>query len=543
MIQKQFDAVILGSGAAGLTAALLMPNSWKIALISKSELISGSTQWAQGGIAAVLDHSDSVDDHVQDTLNAGAGLCNEAAVRYTVENSSEAIDWLINQGVPFTANPAYDESNVEFPFHLTREGGHSHRRIIHAADATGQAVSETLADKVREKSNISIFEHFTGVDIITKQKLGINKSGVAGLYALDQKAEKVVTFHSERILLATGGASKAYLYTSNTDGASGDGIAMAWRVGCDISNMEFNQFHPTCLYHPKAKSFLISEAVRGEGGKLTLPNGQPFMHQYDERNELAPRDIVARAIDHEMKRLGADHVFLDISHKSSEFIQEHFPTIYSRCLRYGIDITKEAIPVVPAAHYTCGGIQSDLDGCTNISGIYTAGECAHTGLHGANRLASNSILECLVFARSAVNHMKTLSVTNEFIAIPDWDTTLVTPSNEGVSISHNWDEVRRFMWDYVGIVRSDKRLQRALKRVQLIQEEIAEHYQAHNVTSDQLELRNLVMVSELMIRCALMRKESIGLHFNQDYPEKAQQSKDSRLSISTLIQPGFQPDS
>ena len=532
MIQKQFDAIILGSGAAGLTAALLMPRDWQIALISKSALISGSTQWAQGGIAAVLDHSDSIEDHINDTLNAGAGLCDKEAVKFTVENSSAAIEWLISQGVPFTANPTYDGANQEYPFHLTREGGHSHRRIIHAADATGQAVSETLAYQVKARPNISIFEHYTGVDIVTNQKLGISKAGVVGLYAFDQKSEKVVTFHSERILLATGGASKAYLYTSNTDGTSGDGIAMAWRAGCEIANMEFNQFHPTCLYHPKAKSFLISEAVRGEGGKLTLPNGQPFMHLFDKRNELAPRDIVARAIDHEMKRLGLDHVFLDISHKEPEFIQEHFPTIYSRCLRYGIDITREPIPVVPAAHYTCGGIQSDLNGCTNIPGIYAAGECAHTGLHGANRLASNSILECLVFAKSAVEHMKSQTISNNFTEIPDWDTTLVTPSNEGVAISHNWDEVRRFMWDYVGIVRSDKRLQRALKRVLLIQEEIAEHYNAHNVTSDQLELRNLVMVSELMIRCALRRKESIGLHFNQDYPERSEHPKNTILRLS-----------
>lgn len=348
MTNANFDAIILGSGAAGLTAALLMPSHWRVALISKSELISGSTQWAQGGIAAVLDQSDSVDDHITDTLNAGAGLCNLEAVKFTIENSASAIHWLVNQGVPFTANPEFHGPESEYPFHLTREGGHSHRRIIHAADATGRAVSETLADKVKERDNVEIFEHYTGVDIITHNKLGTKGVGAVGLYALDQKREKVVTFKSGRILIATGGASKAYLYTSNTDGTSGDGIAIAWRAGCNVSNLEFNQFHPTCLYHPRAKSFLISEAVRGEGGLLTLPDGQQFMHKFDDRNELAPRDIVARAIDHEMKRLGADHVYLDISHKSAEFIQEHFPTIYSRCLRFGIDITKEPIPVVPA---------------------------------------------------------------------------------------------------------------------------------------------------------------------------------------------------
>jgi L-aspartate oxidase len=534
MPNMTFDAIILGSGAAGLTAALLMPAEWRIALISKTELISGATQWAQGGIAAVLDQSDSVESHISDTLVSGVGLCNLAAVTQTVSQSAVAIDWLIDQGVPFTVNPVYAEPGAEYPFHLTREGGHSHRRIIHAADATGRAISQTLTDNVRKRSNVTIFENFTGIDIVTFEKLGLTGSGMAGLYALDRDKKSVVAFRSQRLLLATGGASKAYLYTSNTDGTSGDGIAMAWRAGCQVANMEFNQFHPTCLYHPHAKSFLISEAVRGEGGRLTLPNGEAFMHKFDERLELAPRDIVARAIDHEMKRLGIDHVNLDISHQTPEFIKHHFPTIYNRCLSFGIDITSQPIPVVPAAHYTCGGIQTDLDAVTNVKGIYAAGECAHTGLHGSNRLASNSLLECLVFARTGVAHMLTMATRSGDYKIPEWDNTRVTDSNEDVAISHNWDEVRRCMWDYVGIVRSDKRLHRALKRVHVIQGEINEHYRTYHVSNNQLELRNLTMVAELMIRSALLRKESRGLHFTQDYPNVLPEALDTLLTPSML---------
>ncbi len=533
MSDMTFDAIILGSGAAGLTAALLMPRSWRIALISKTELISGATQWAQGGIAAVLDHSDSVDAHISDTLISGAGLCHLDAVTQTVTQSPTAIDWLIEQGVPFTVNPQFVKPGEDYPFHLTREGGHSHRRVIHAADATGRAVSETLANNVRACKNVHLFENFTGIDIVTLEKLGLPGSGAAGMYALDRVNKVVVSFKSRRILLATGGASKAYLYTSNTDGTSGDGIAMAWRAGCEVANMEFNQFHPTCLYHPHAKSFLISEAVRGEGGKLSLPNGEAFMQKFDARLELAPRDIVARAIDHEMKRLGIDHVNLDISHQPADFIKHHFPTIYSRCLDYGIDITQQPIPVVPAAHYTCGGIQTDLNACTTVNGIYAAGECAHTGLHGANRLASNSLLECLVFARTGVTHMESQQLPAIDYQLPEWDNTRVTDSNEDVAISHNWDEVRRFMWDYVGIVRSDKRLLRALKRVKLIQEEVNEHYRTYHVSNNQLELRNLVMVAELMIRSALLRKESRGLHFTQDYPELLPEACDTVLKPKT----------
>ena len=516
----QFDAIIIGTGAAGLTAALHLPKDWNIALVSKGKLNHGSTSWAQGGVAAVLDRLDSVEKHVQDTLGAGAGLCNEAAVRFTIEHSETAIKWLIDQGVPFTENPAYEtKSSEEFPFHLTREGGHSHRRIIHAADATGKAISDTLVKRVLECDNIRVFEDHTVVDLITRRKLKLRSNRCVGAYILDRNSGSVDTFRAPQVILATGGAAKAYLYTSNPDGTSGDGIAMAWRAGCRVANMEFNQFHPTCLYHPHAKSYLITEAVRGEGGKLLLPNGDPFMHRFDDRKELAPRDIVARAIDHEMKRLGVDNVFLDISHKDEQFIKDHFPTIHRRCLKFGIDITSDPIPVVPAAHYTCGGIKTDLCGRTDVPGLYAIGECAYTGLHGANRLASNSLLECFVFARSAVEHILGNSNALELPDIPDWDETQVTDSDEDVVISHNWDEVRRFMWDYVGIVRTTKRLTRAKHRVQVLQREIAEFYSNYKISNDLLELRNLVMVAELIIDSALNRKESRGLHFTKDFPD------------------------
>ncbi|WP_428239805.1 L-aspartate oxidase [Gynuella sp.] len=531
MIQY-FDALIIGTGAAGLTAALRLPQQWNVAVISKGELQSGSTQWAQGGVAAVLDRLDSVDAHVQDTLTAGAGLCDEEAVRFTVEHSEKAIQWLINQGVPFTANPEFEHHTQEFPFHLHREGGHSHRRIIHAADATGWAIAETLTNKVRQCKNVTIFEKHTAVDLISTHKLGLSEQRCVGAYILNQTSGEVVTFRAPHVILATGGSAKAYLYTSNPDGTSGDGIAMAWRAGCQVANMEFNQFHPTCLYHPHAKSFLISEAVRGEGGRLLLPNGEPFMHRFDKRLELAPRDIVARAIDHEIKRLGVDHVFLDISHKPAEFIKEHFPTIYSRCLKYGIDITQQPIPVVPAAHYTCGGIKTDLAGRTNMANLYAIGECAHTGLHGANRLASNSLLECFVFAMAAVDDILTQNVPKLDLEIPAWDDSQVTDSDEDVVISHNWDEVRRFMWDYVGIVRTNKRLQRALHRVQVLQEEIREYYSNYKVSNDLLELRNLVMVAELIIRSAMERRESRGLNYTLDYPSMLSETKDTVLTPS-----------
>ena len=514
MDQRQvFDVLVIGSGAAGLAVALNVADTAKVAVLSKDKLDSGSTRWAQGGIAAVLDSDDSIKAHITDTLDAGAGLCNYSAVRHTVENSANAIKWLIEQQVEFSK-----DSNNEY--HLTKEGGHSHRRIIHAADATGVAVSEALVGQAIAHKNISLFEHRVAIDVISCEKFKIPGKGVAGAYVLNEENGHVETFRARTVVIASGGASKSYLYTSNPDGTSGDGVAMAWRAGCRIANMEFNQFHPTCLYHPQAKNFLITEAVRGEGGLLKLPNGERFMHKFDERAELAPRDIVARAIDHEMKRLGADCLYLDISHKPKAFILEHFPNIYERCLEYGIDMSKQPIPVVPAAHYTCGGIVTDKSGRTDVTNLYAVGESAHTGLHGANRLASNSLLECIVYGRSAAAHILNVIKEKHDVAFaPDWDESQVTDSDEDVVISHNWDELRRFMWDYVGIVRTDKRLVRAQHRVQLLRQEILDFYGNHKVTSDLLELRNLVEVSELIIRCAILRKESRGLHYSLSHPD------------------------
>ncbi|MRI34882.1 L-aspartate oxidase [Endozoicomonas sp. OPT23] len=512
----QYDAVIIGSGAAGLTLALHLNSSLRVAVLSKGYLSAGSTYGAQGGVAAVLDQTkDSPHQHIKDTLIAGAGLCRKEAVEHIVEHGQESIQWLIDQGVPFTP----DQDSSGFEFHLTREGGHSERRIIHAADATGRAISETLVARARQASNIDLYEHHLAIDLITAQKLGLPEQYCAGLYALDIKSDQVKVFKGNNTIIATGGASKAYLFTSNTDGASGDGIAMAWRSGCRVANMEFNQFHPTGLYHPKAKSFLISEAVRGEGGRLVRADGSQFMKDYDHRAELAPRDIVARAIDHEMKKLGADCLFLDISHKPADFIKSHFPMIHERCLGYGIDITKEPIPVVPAAHYTCGGVLVDEQGQTDIPGLFAIGECTYTGLHGANRLASNSLLECFVAARSCAQKIN--SAANQETAvmdIPCWDDSQVSDADENVVISHNWDELRRFMWDYVGIVRTNKRLQRAKNRVNLLQYEINDFYNHFKISNDLIELRNLAQVSELIIDSALERKESRGLHYNVDYP-------------------------
>ncbi|WP_320824578.1 L-aspartate oxidase [Reinekea sp.] len=522
------DVLIIGSGAAGLTTALSLPTTMNILVISKGKIGTGSTAWAQGGVAGVLDEVDSVDQHVEDTLNAGAGLCDPAAVRHTIERSSSAIHWLIEQGVPFTLA---DGSDVQF--HLTREGGHSQRRIIHAADATGLAISETLIKRVSQAPNIQILENHVAIDLITTEKLGLadQPNRCVGAYILDTQNDQAVTIGARFTVLTSGGASKVYLYTSNPDGATGDGIAMAWRAGCRVVNMEFNQFHPTCLFHPKAKSFLISEAVRGEGGLLKLPNGERFMQHFDERGELAPRDIVARAIDHEMKRLGVDSLFLDISHKSPDFIKSHFPTIYQRCLEYGCDITKEPIPVVPAAHYTCGGIRIDTQGLTDLPGLFAAGECTYTGLHGANRLASNSLLECIVYAQAAAEQIQvSTAVQFDSEKLPLWDESRVGDSDEKIVITHNWDELRRFMWDYVGIVRTDKRLQRAKRRVQLLKQEISEYYSNFRVTADLLELRNLVVVAELIIESALSRKESRGLHFTRSYPQLSDQAQITVLS-------------
>jgi L-aspartate oxidase len=519
----QHDVLIIGSGAAGLSLALHLPPHYRIALISKADLKQGSTYWAQGGMAAVLHTSDTVDSHVTDTLNAGGGLCRQDAVEFTVRNSRRCVDWLVKQGVDFDLRQ--DHANESGPeFHLTMEGGHSHRRIIHAADATGRAISEVLIEKAQAAENIEIFTHRVAVDLIT------HGGHCQGAYILDRQTDHVDLFQAKSVVLATGGASKVYLYTSNPDGASGDGIAMAWRAGCRVANLEFNQFHPTCLYHPKAKSFLITEAIRGEGGKLLLPDGSRFMQNFDQRGELAPRDIVARAIDHEMKRLGADCVFLDISHKSKEFLQSHFPNVMARSAELGIDISAEPIPVVPAAHYTCGGVIVDTNGCTDIPGLYAIGETSSTGLHGANRMASNSLLECIVYAESAATHIENnlQNLPTPQPAAP-WDESQVTNSDEDVVISHNWDELRRFMWDYVGIVRTDKRLQRAQHRAQLLQAEIAEYYSNYKVSNDLLELRNLAMVAELMIRCAISRKESRGLHYTLDYPELLAEALDTVL--------------
>ena len=535
-MNKQFehDILIIGSGAAGLTTALHLAPHASIGILSKGTLTAANTYYAQGGVAAVLDEDDSIEAHIEDTLNAGTNLCHESAVRFTVENGPTAIRWLIDQGVGFTMSP---QSNGQQEYHLTKEGGHSHRRVIHAADATGFAISNTLIDKVQQHSHVSVFESRVAIDLITTRKLrqipNNTSNCVLGAYVLNRETGDIETHKAKYVILASGGASKTYLYTSNPDIATGDGIAMAWRAGCRVANMEFNQFHPTCLYHPDARSFLVTEAVRGEGGYLKLPNGERFMHRFDERKELAPRDIVARAIDHEMKRLGVECLYLDISHKPADFIKSHFPTVYERCKELGIDITKAPIPIVPAAHYTCGGVITDQQGHTDVEGLYAIGETAFTGLHGANRMASNSLLECLVYAISASKDIKAkLSDTKHPIMpdIPAWDESQVTDSDEDVVISHNWDELRRFMWDYVGIVRTDKRLARALHRVELLQREISEYYSNYKISNDLIELRNLVLVGELIIRSALKRKESRGLHFTLDYPNTLPEAKDTILT-------------
>lgn len=520
----QYDVLIVGSGAAGLTLALQLADQARVAVLSKNNLQMGSTWYAQGGIAAVLDNDDSIDAHVADTLAAGGGLCHEDAVRFCVERSKASIQWLIDQGVGFTKER--DGSD----YHLTKEGGHSHRRIIHSADATGQAVHSTLIEQAQNHKNIELFENHLAVNLITQADSQSQKMRCTGAYVFDRDSDKVKVFQAKSVALATGGASKVYLYTSNPDGACGDGIAMAWRAGCRVANMEFNQFHPTCLYHPKAKSFLITEALRGEGAYLKLPSGERFMPNFDERAELAPRDVVARAIDHEMKRLGLDYVHLDISHKSPEFIADHFPTVKAKCLEFGIDITKEAIPVVPAAHYTCGGVMVDNNGQTDLENLYAIGETSFTGLHGANRMASNSLLECVVYAQSSAEHiLAKLDKINIPSSSPAWDESRVTDSDEDVVISHNWEELRRFMWDYVGIVRTQKRLQRAQHRVELLQKEITDYYSHHKVSRDLLELRNLATVAELIIASAKLRKESRGLHFSLDHPETSSIAKDSIL--------------
>jgi L-aspartate oxidase len=529
------DVLIVGSGAAGLSLALRLADHVRVTLLSKAALSEGSTLYAQGGISAVLHEKDSIESHIQDTLVAGAGLCDPDAVRLVVSQGKACIDWLLERGVPFTEETSEDGSSH---LHLTREGGHSHRRVVHAADATGKAIETSLEAHARRHPNIELLEFHNVVDLIVDKKRPKAERRVLGAYVLDTRAHKVKTLRARLVVLATGGASKVYLYTSNPDVSTGDGMALAWRVGAQVANMEFIQFHPTCLYHPHARSFLISEAVRGEGGRLLLPDGTRFMEKFDPRKELAPRDIVARAIDHEMKRLGIDCVYLDISHKPADFITGHFPTIHARCLELGIDMAREPIPVVPAAHYTCGGVLTDSRARTGVPGLYAVGEVACTGLHGANRMASNSLLECLVYARQASEDiLATLPGTPAPPALPEWDESQVSDSDEEVVVAHNWDEIRRFMWDYVGIVRSNKRLERALRRVELLRQEIAEYYGHFRVTGDLLELRNLVTVAELIIRCAQMRKESRGLHFTLDYP----QTDDGHAPRNTILEPGTTP--
>ena len=518
---QQFDVLIIGSGLAGLTLALRSAADKKVCIVSKRSINDAASDWAQGGISAVLSDDDSIDNHVRDTLTAGGGLCDTAVTRMVAENAKASIEWLIAQGVGFTREA--DNS----AYHLTREGGHSHRRIIHAADATGHAVQTTLSEKVKQHPNITVMENHIAVDLITIGKINKrkivrpgtelnDKNTCLGAYVLDKSTGKVITIAAQNSVLATGGAGKVYLYTTNPDVSTGDGIAMAWRAGCRVANMEFIQFHPTCLYHPHAKSFLISEAVRGEGGLLKLPDGTRFMPEHDAREELAPRDVVARAIDFEMKKRGIDCVYLDITDKPLSFIQAHFPNIYKRCLSFGIDISKVPIPVVPAAHYTCGGVMTDDKGRTDIQNLYAIGETACTGLHGANRLASNSLLECLVFGKAAAEDILSQPVKTS-PPLPYWDESRVTDADEEVLITHTWDELRRFMWNYVGIVRTDKRLSRALHRIHMLRDEVHEFYSNFKISNDLIELRNLLQVAELIVESAISRKESRGLHYSKDH--------------------------
>ncbi|MCG3202476.1 MAG: L-aspartate oxidase [Gammaproteobacteria bacterium] len=533
--QYDLDVLILGSGAAGLSAALRLAERHRVGVVTKGRLTESNTLYAQGGISAVLDEEDSVASHVEDTIDAGAGLCNRDVVQYVVERGHQCVRWLQDLGAPFTTRTG---AGGRTEIHLTREGGHSHRRVVHAADATGHAVETTLESHVRAHPNIRLFENHLAIDLILAAKLGLGYRRCLGAYVFDRANQRVETFGARFTILATGGAGKVYLYTTNPDVATGDGIAMAWRAGCRVANMEFIQFHPTCLYHPKAKTFLITEAVRGEGGRLLLPNGEPFMHRFDARGELAPRDIVARAIDHEMKRLGADCLYLDISHKDADFIREHFPTVHGRCMELGIDMTRQPIPIVPATHFLCGGVVSDINGRTDLPGLYAIGEVACTGLHGANRLASNSLLECCVMAAACTDDIRNAQVgTSPVPALPPWDESQVTDSDEEVVVSHNWEELRRFMWDYVGIVRTTKRMQRALRRAQLLHAEIAEYYGNFRVTNDLIELRNLVQVAELIIHSATLRRESRGLHYTLDYPERDDRTwlRDTILCADTLI--------
>ncbi len=527
------DVLILGTGVAGLSLALRLADAGiTVTLLAKNTITEGSSYYAQGGIAAVVSVEDSFETHIRDTMEAGAGLCRRETVETAVYRSPEVIHWLVDQGIQFSGG---DNGDL---YHLTREGGHSVRRVVHAQDATGYAVEKGLVGRARTHANIQIYENHIAVDLITPSRLGLSgPERCLGAYVLDIDHGRVLTVSANLTVLATGGASKAYLYTSNPDTSTGDGIAMAWRAGCRIANMEFVQFHPTCLYHPHAKSLLISEAVRGEGGKLLLPDGARLMEEHDPRGELAPRDIVARAIDYEMKRRGLDCVHLDISHKSADFITKHFPNIYQQCLKFGYDMTREPVPTVPAAHYTCGGVVTDMRARTDLPGLYAIGECAYTGLHGANRLASNSLLECLVFAEAASRDIEARLRRWESSSrpLPQWDESRVTDPDEQIVVAHNWDELRRFMWDYVGIVRSTKRLLRAQHRINVLQDEIRDFYSNFKVNNDLIELRNLALVAELTILCALDRKESRGLHYTLDFPDTAA----TEPSDTVLVPPNF----
>jgi len=526
------DVLIIGSGLAGLTAALKLADHKKVLIVSKREILDSSSQWAQGGVAAVMSVDDSIESHVKDTEFVGGGLTDPKVASFVASHGKEAIQWLTDLNVPFSR----DEDTHQF--HLTKEGGHSHRRVVHAKDATGKAIQKTLSEKVKAHPNITILENHIAVDLITEKKSlkveKIKSNRCLGAYVLNNKTGKVMTVASQETILAAGGVSKVYLYTTNPDVSTGDGVAMAWRAGCRVANMEFIQFHPTCLYHPKAKSFLISEIVRGEGGLLKLPDGSRFMDEYDERGELASRDIVARAIDFEMKKRGIDCVYLDISHKSPDFIKSQFPTIYARCLELGIDITKEWIPVVPAAHYSCGGVMTNLSGQTDLAHLYAIGETAYTGLHGANRLASNSLLECLVFGDAVAKHILHSKIESSSFDLPHWDESRVTDADEEILITHTWNELRRFMWNYVGIVRTNKRLSRALHRIHMLRDEVHEFYTNFKVSHNLIELRNLLQVAELIVESAIARHESRGLHFSRDYPKQLKVAKPTILTPSNF---------
>jgi L-aspartate oxidase len=505
--------VVIGAGLAGLTVALELAQHGPVTVLAKRSLAEAATAWAQGGIVGVLGDDDSVESHVRDTQDAGAGLVDANTARFIAEHSAAAVQWLVDQGVPFSPDPA-----GPLGLHLTREGGHAVRRIAHAADATGRAIHEALLAKARAHPNISLRERWMAIDTITSRHLKRTEAARCyGVYALDIDSRRVDTLAASAVVLATGGAGKVYRYTTNPETSTGDGIAMAWRAGCRIGNMEFIQFHPTCLYHPQARSFLITEALRGEGAQLKLHDGTRFMDAHDARGELAPRDIVARAIDFEMKKHGLDHVWLDATHLGEAFLKEHFPTIHARCLALGIDIACEPIPVVPAAHYTCGGVVTDLDGRTDVANLYAVGETTYTGLHGANRLASNSLLECVVLGRTCAARILQ-SDGADVPSVPPWDESQVEDADEQVVIAHNWDELRLLMWNYVGIVRTTKRLERALHRIELLRSEIDDYYANFRVTRDLLELRNLVECAELIVRSALVRHESRGLHYSRDFP-------------------------